>query len=112
MKGLIMSIIFIISFGLIFSLAFAEGNVERGKALFNDPKLGGASAGISCNSCHPNGKGLEEAADNKNLEALINSCIENANKGKAIDPKSEDMANLVAYIKSLKGKTSGPGEEK
>jgi cytochrome c1 len=26
----------------------------------------------------------------------------NANKGKAIDPKSEQMKDIVAYIKSLK----------
>jgi hypothetical protein len=27
-------------------------------------------------------------------------------RGKALDPKSADMANIVAYIKSLKGKSS------
>jgi len=36
------------------------------------------------------------------LENAVNYCIVNANKGKAIDPKSEDMANIIAYIKSLK----------
>ena len=35
------------------------------------------------------------------LEDASNVCIIMANKGKAIDPKSEDMKNLVAYIKSL-----------
>ena len=34
---------------------------------------------------------------------MVNLCIENALKGKALDPKSEDMANLVTYLKSLKG---------
>src|SRR5574341_671334 len=32
---------------------------ERGKTLFNDPKLGNGTAGKSCNTCHPGGKGLE-----------------------------------------------------
>ncbi len=31
---------------------------DRGKVLFNDPKLGGGTAGRSCNTCHPDGKGL------------------------------------------------------
>ncbi len=97
-----------ISLSLIFSLAIAAGNVEKGKALFSDPKLGGGTAGVSCNSCHPDGKGVEKAADrkNKDLEKQVNLCIKNALKGKEIDPKSADMANIIAYMKSLKGKTS------
>jgi cytochrome c len=86
---------------------------ERGKTLFNDPKFAGGTAGKSCNSCHPGGKGLEMSADKKefkimgktqkSLEEAVNVCIEMANKGKAIDPKSEQMKDIVAYIKSLKG---------
>jgi cytochrome c553 len=93
-----------IATGLIFSFAFAAGNVAKGKILFNDPKLGSGTVGNSCNSCHPDGKGLDKAADRKDLVKMVNLCIENALKGKAIDPKSEDMANLVAYLKSLKGR--------
>ena len=46
------------------SFAYAMKHLpeERGKALFNDSKLAGATSGMSCNSCHPNGKGLEQAA--------------------------------------------------
>jgi cytochrome c len=33
-------------------------------------------------------------------------CVENAIKGKALDPKSDQMKDLVAYIKSLKGKAA------
>jgi cytochrome c len=36
------------------------------------------------------------------LEEAVNFCVVNANKGKAIDPKSEQMKDIVAYIKSLK----------
>jgi mono/diheme cytochrome c family protein len=102
MKVLKMSLVSIIVAGLISSFAFAAGDVAKGKVLFNDAKLG--TAGKSCNSCHPDGKGLEKAADRKDLAKVIDTCIENALQGKAIDPKSAEMANLIAYIKSLKGK--------
>jgi cytochrome c553 len=105
MKGLKIAMLSMVSLGLIFSLAIAAGDAEKGKALFNDPKFGGGTAGVSCNSCHPDGKGLEKAADRKDLEKFVNACIKNALKGKGIDPKSADMADIVAYLKSLKGKT-------
>ena len=102
---------------LVFSVAFAMKHTpeERGKALFNDPKFAGGSK--ACSSCHPDGKGLEKAAGKKDLmtpmgpsktlEEAINVCIVNANKGKAIGVKSEQMKDMVAYIKSLK-KASKP----
>jgi hypothetical protein len=104
MKILETALLSTIATGLIFSFAFGAGNVAKGKILFNDSKLGGGTAGNSCNSCHPDGKGLEKAADRKDLVKMVNLCIENALKGKTIDPKSEEMANLVAYLKSLKGR--------
>ncbi|HMK49830.1 MAG TPA: hypothetical protein VK435_07240 [Thermodesulfovibrionales bacterium] len=104
-------ILSVVIFGLIFSYAFAAGNVEKGKALFNDPKAFGGTAKKSCGSCHPNGQGLEKAASGKewknpagtwmSLEDASNVCIVMANKGKAIDPKSEEMKDLTAYIRSL-----------
>ncbi len=105
MKGLRTVVFVMVSFSLMFTLAVAAGNVQKGKALFNDPKFGGGTAGVSCNSCHPDGKGLEKAADMKGLEKQVNACIKNALKGKGIDPKSAEMADMVAYLKSLKGKT-------
>jgi cytochrome c553 len=104
MKSLKITMLSMISLNLIFSLAMAAGDMEKGKALFNDPKFGGGTAGVSCNSCHPDGKGLEKAADKKDLEKFVNACIKNALKGKGIDTKSAEMADIVAYIKSLKGK--------
>jgi cytochrome c len=122
MKILKVVLLSMIAVGLVFSSAFAAGNVEKGKALLNDPKLGGGTAGKSCNSCHPDGKGLEKAADKKEfnlggkkqkgLAEAINFCIENANKGKALDPKSDQMKDIVAYIKSLKGKAAEKPKEK
>ena len=104
MKILRIGFLSVVAFGFFFTLAMAAGDVGKGRALFNDPKLGGATAGVSCNSCHPDGKGLEKAGDRKDLKAFVNSCIENALKGKAIDPKSKEMDDMVVYIRSLKGK--------
>lgn len=50
------------------------------------------------------------AADNflcfgkKSPEAVINFCIVNANRGKAIAEDSEEMQEIVSYIKSLETK--------
>ncbi len=94
------------------------GDATKGKMLFNDPKLGGGTAGKSCGTCHPNGKGLENIADkkefkfggktHKSIEEAINVCIEKANKGKALDPQSDQMKDLVAYLKSLKAPSEEP----
>jgi len=98
------------------SLAFATHPtpIDRGKALFNNPKLGNGTAGKSCNTCHPDGKGLEGVAakkewkppggEYKTLEQAVNICIEMALKGKALDVKSKQMKDLVSYLKSLKSK--------
>jgi cytochrome c len=126
MKILTIAIIGMMACGLLFTAAFAvhegdvgsaallSGNIEKGMTLFNDTKFAGATSGKSCNSCHPDGKGLEKAEDKKefnimgkkqsSLEEAVNFCIEMAIKGKAIDTKSDQMMDIVAYIKSLKGK--------
>ncbi len=102
------------------NLAYGQGDVEKGKKLFNDPKLG--TSGKSCNSCHSGGQGLEGAASKKefnimgktqkSLEEAINFCIEMALKGKPLDPKSKEMQDMVAYIKSLSGKTPAAPKKK
>jgi cytochrome c553 len=104
MKGLRIAVFVMVFSSLMFTLALAAGDADRGRALFNDPKLGGGTIGMSCNSCHQDGKGVEKAADRKDLEKQVNACIKNALKGKGIDPKSAEMADIVAYLKSLKGK--------
>jgi cytochrome c peroxidase len=104
MKVLRTAAMCVLALGLVAALALAAGNAERGKKLFNDPRLAGGTAGISCNTCHPDGKGLEKAGDRADLAKIINACIVKTNKGKALDPKSADMADLIAYIKSLKEK--------
>jgi cytochrome c553 len=118
MKVLKIALLSVIALGLVFSFAFAAGDVEKGKALFNDPKFADGTAGKACNSCHPDGKGLEKSAAKKEwmtpagpaktLEEAINLCIVNANKGKALDPKSEQMKDIISYIKSLKAPAEMP----
>lgn len=89
-----------------------EASPERGNELFESPALGGGTTGRSCSSCHPGGSGLSRALFDKkvftimgqekdSLEGVINVCIEKALGGTAIDPKGQDMADLVAYIKTL-----------
>jgi cytochrome c len=87
------------------AMAFAiehEASVEKGKALFNDPKLG--TTGKSCNDCHTDGKGLDKAGAKSDLEQIINGCITHSIKGKALDPKSAEMQSMVLYVKSFSQK--------
>jgi cytochrome c len=96
---------------LIVPLVYAGGDAERGKSLFNDPTLGGSTNARSCNTCHPGGSGIEKAGTKKytrfmgiamsTLEEVVNTCIEKPLKGKALDTNSQDMQDIVAYIKSL-----------
>jgi len=117
MKLIKITFISLFALGSLLTLAFAAGEVEKGKTLFNDPKFAGGVK--ACSSCHPNGKGLEKAGDKKefhlmdktqkSLEEAINTCIANAIQGKAIDVKSAQMKEMVAYIKSLKAKKPASG---
>lgn len=115
MKVLKTAVLSMIVIGFYFTLASAAGDEVKGKTLFNDPKFAGGKK--ACSSCHPNGKDLEDVSDKlakkelltppgkkfKTLEETVNFCIENAIMGKAIDPKSDQMKDIVAYIMSLKG---------
>ena len=117
MKLIKITFMSLIVLGSLLTLVFAAGEAEKGKALFNDPNFAGGVK--ACNSCHPNGQGLEKAADKKefhvmgktqkSLEEAINTCIVNASQGKAIDVKSAQMKEMAAYIKSLKPKKPASG---
>jgi cytochrome c len=124
MKTLKITALFLMIIGIAFSLSFAAGDEAKGKVLFNDPKFAGGKR--SCSSCHPNGKDLEDVADKlarkellsppgtklKILEETVNFCIVNGNQGKAIDPKSNQMKDMVAYIMSLKPKAPSEAPKK
>jgi cytochrome c len=103
-----LALLFILSAGL----AMKDEAVEQGKAHFNDPKFAGGTAEKSCATCHPDGGGMDKAAAKKEwkdsegnvktLEDMVNMCIVGALEGKAIDKDSEEMKDVVAYIKSFK----------
>jgi hypothetical protein len=89
-----------------------SGDIDRGRDLFNDPVMGGGSAGKSCNSCHPGGRGVEKSGYKRefsiigekqhSLEEAVNFCIVTALKGTPIDPDGQDMMDIVSYIMSMK----------
>jgi cytochrome c5 len=103
-------------------LAMNHTPEDRGKTLFNDTKLGGGTAGKSCGTCHPDGKGLEGTGSKtmwknpggefKPLEEAVNVCITMALKGTALDVKSEQMKDLVSYLKSIKPTAATPAKKK
>lgn len=76
------------------------GDAEKGKQLFTATTLGGSTNDKSCNTCHPDGKGLEKAG--VNLESTIQACIQKALGGKPLATDSQEMKDLVAYITALK----------
>jgi len=93
------------------TLAYAA-NADKGKTLFESPRLGGGTTGKSCVSCHEGGKGLGSdlferkqftimKVEKKSLADVVNVCIENPLGGKAIDPQGQEMQNLIAYMKTL-----------
>ena len=87
-----------------------SGDVKKGEAIFNDSSLG--TNGKSCNSCHPDGKGIEASkktfkilgTKQESIEGAVNFCIEMALSGKALEKDSEKMNDLVSYLNTVKGK--------
>ena len=96
------AVVMIVSLLLIAGIALAgeqKASIEKGKALFNDPKLG--TTGKSCNDCHKGGKGAEKAVGKKELGQIVNGCITQGLHGKALDENSLEMQSLLLYINSL-----------
>ena len=96
------------------TLAYAA-SVDKGKILFENPKLGNGTTGKSCMTCHDGGKGLGSdlferkqftimGMAQKSLAEVINVCIEHPLGGTAIDAQGGEMQDLIAYIKTLVAK--------
>jgi cytochrome c len=110
----IIKAVLIITVLTFFTFTLASADVMNGKKLFNDQKFASSTNDKSCNSCHPDGSGLEKAADKAtfsimgkqqdSLEDTVNMCVKMALKGKAISKDSRQMKDIVQYIQSLKGK--------
>ena len=81
--------------------AAGKSSEETGKEMFNDPRLGGSTNESSCSSCHSGGKGLENAAENKNFTKLVNNCLVGKMEGEKLDGRSISMRSLKMYIQSL-----------
>ena len=103
MKNRILLIILSIAVVLMAMPSFAaeEPSVELGRKLFNNPGLGNSKNSISCNTCHPDGEGMQNAGQKPNLAAIINQCIVGPLKGDGISENTVAMESLKMYIKSL-----------
>ena len=95
-------------------------SVERGKALWSDASLG--TNGQSCASCHADPAKLAGVAQmypkyskmpNRvlTLDQVVNMCIVNPMKGKALAWDDPRMTDIVAYMASL-GPAKGRPPEK
>ncbi|MEO5361409.1 MAG: hypothetical protein H7843_13345 [Nitrospirota bacterium] len=97
---------FILTLVLFISSVYAQ-SIDNGNKLFNDKRLGGTANEKSCNTCHPAGKGIDstkftiKGTNDSRLENIINKCIEGPLMGKALPKDSQEMKDIVAYIKSL-----------
>jgi len=88
----------------IWNLAFEEV-VEEGEENFNDPGL--SNNGMACGQCHVDGANTRPETYPKfkknmdrvvTLAEMINWCIVNPLKGKALELDSEKMVSLITYI--------------
>jgi len=81
--------------------------VANGKRVFHDAKALGSTIGISCDMCHPDASNTHPETYPKYqvqlqrvalLRDMIDWCIENPIKGKALDPNDPKLRALEAYI--------------
>ena len=75
-------------------------SIETGKNMFNDPKLSGSTNESSCNSCHADGKGLEDVVSKK-MTKKVNTCLVGKMAGEKLDGRQAPMRSLKKYILSL-----------
>ena len=81
--------------------------VADGKRIFHSDKELGGTIGVSCDMCHPDGSNTHPETYPKYqvqlqkvalLRDMIDWCIENPVKGKALDPNDPKLRALEAYI--------------
>jgi len=81
--------------------------VAEGKKIFHSDKELGGTIGVSCDMCHPDASNTHPETYPKYqvqlqkvalLRDMIDWCIENPVKGKALDPNDPKMRALEAYI--------------
>lgn len=102
MKKILSVAVTLIAISLIsFPVIAEEASVELGQKLFTNPGLGASKNAKSCNTCHENGSGLENARNNPKLTKIINTCIAGPMKGEKLNEQTVAMKSLIMYIKSL-----------
>ncbi len=81
--------------------------VDDGNRIFHSDRALGGTIGVSCDMCHPNASNTHPETYPKYqvqlqrvalLRDMINWCIENPVKGKAMDPNDPRLRALEAYI--------------
>jgi cytochrome c len=100
-----------------------KASVDRGMALFGDPKLG--TSGQTCNTCHMKGGTMDGKMGDMSIKAfdavhatypkywgmakkvmtldqVINWCIMNPLQGKPLAWDDQKLADLAAYISTVK----------
>ena len=102
MKRVNLAMAVIIAVLFLSSMAYGgKITAEYGKELFNDATLGGSTNESSCNNCHADGKGLENAGSNPKLSKAINNCITGHMEGQKMDGRKAEMRSLKKYVQSL-----------
>ena len=84
--------------------AIEAPSLSLGKMIFESTELG--TKGRSCNSCHPQGKGLSMVGDfnDTELKDIINACLRDALGADTISPDSQEMNALVGYVRKFQKK--------
>ena len=89
--------------------ANTERFIQEGKEVFHDANKLGSTIGISCDMCHPDAANTHPETYPKYqvqlqrvalLRDMIEWCIENPVKGKAMDPNDPRLRAMEAYILS------------
>ena len=81
------------------SLAVESPSLDLGKSLFEASELGTKQR--NCNTCHPQGKGLDQVGDfnDDELKDIINACIRDALGGEMLATNSQEMNALLGYVR-------------
>jgi cytochrome c peroxidase len=81
--------------------AIESPSLGLGKTLFESDQLGTKQR--SCNSCHPQGKGLDLIGDydDGELKDIINACLRDALGTEMMSPDSQEMNALVGYVRKF-----------
>ncbi len=100
MNKLIVVINILLMSGLL-AYAIETPSLSLGKTLFESAELG--TKGRSCNTCHPQGKGLNMVGDfnDTELKDIVNACLRDALGAKIISPDSQEMNALVGYVRKF-----------